>query len=120
VNPVAGLALRNLGRHKGRSALTLFAIAAGVACLVLMGGYVADIFERLREVTIHSRLGHLQIVTRSGGRDHRGPVAERLLPGASALAADIARRPGVSVVLGRAHFDALLNNGRADFPVIVR
>ena len=41
--------------------LTLAAIALGVASLVLGGGFVDDILLQLREATIHSHLGHLQV-----------------------------------------------------------
>ena len=55
------LALRNVLRQRMRTALTLGAVALGVASLVLAGGYVEDALVQLRESTIKSRLGHLQI-----------------------------------------------------------
>ena len=55
------LALRNVVRHKLRTALTLAAIVSGVVGLVLSGGFVEDSLLQLREATIHSQLGHLQI-----------------------------------------------------------
>ncbi len=55
------IALRNIVRQRARTALTLAAIALGVASLVLSGGFVADILLQLREATIRSQLGHLQI-----------------------------------------------------------
>jgi putative ABC transport system permease protein len=50
---VLTLALRNIFRHKGRTALTLAAIVLGVAGLVVSGGFVEDIFVQLREATIY-------------------------------------------------------------------
>src|SRR5947207_15110754 len=55
------LAFRNILRQRARSGLTLAAIALGVASLVLSGGFVDDILLQLREATIRSQLGHLQI-----------------------------------------------------------
>ena len=55
------LALRNVLRQQTRTALTLAAIGLGVAGLILGGGYVEDILVQLREATIHSQLGHLQV-----------------------------------------------------------
>jgi len=55
------LALRNIFRNRPRSALTLAAIVCGVAAIIVSGGFVEDTFVQLRESTIHSRLGHVQI-----------------------------------------------------------
>ncbi|HYR05071.1 MAG TPA: ABC transporter permease, partial [Gallionella sp.] len=55
------LAFRNIFRNRSRTALTLAAIITGVAAIIVSGGFVQDIFVQLRESTIHSRLGHLQI-----------------------------------------------------------
>ena len=55
------LASRNIFRHGVRTMLTLFVIAAGVAGLILTGGFVEDALTHLREATIHSQLGHIQI-----------------------------------------------------------
>ena len=55
------LALRNLLRQRARTGLTLAAISLGVASIVLSGGFVEDILLQLRETTIHSQLGHLQV-----------------------------------------------------------
>jgi putative ABC transport system permease protein len=59
------LAFRNLFRHRVRSAIALSAIVFGVAALLQSGGFIDWIFVNLREATIQSRLGHIQ-VTRPG------------------------------------------------------
>src|SRR5947207_15494177 len=55
------LAFRNILRQRARAGLTLAAIGLGVASLVLSGGFVEDILLQLREATIRSQLGHLQV-----------------------------------------------------------
>jgi putative ABC transport system permease protein len=55
------LALRNVFRNRRRSAITLLVIVSGAVGLILFGGYKAITFRALRESTIRSRLGHLQI-----------------------------------------------------------
>src|SRR5688572_33363912 len=55
------LALRNVLRQKSRTGLTLAAIVLSVACLITSGGFVQDFLTQLREATIHSQFGHLQI-----------------------------------------------------------
>ena len=57
------LALHNIFRHKVRTFLTLAVIVFGVVGLILTGGFIEDIFIQLREATIHSQLGHLQILS---------------------------------------------------------
>ena len=55
------LAFRNVFRQKSHSAMTVVAIAGGVAGLILAGGWVNDIFVQLSEALIHSQSGHLQV-----------------------------------------------------------
>ncbi len=54
-------AFRNIFRTRARTALTLGAVVTGVIAIILSGGFVEDTFIQLRESTIHSRLGHLQV-----------------------------------------------------------
>ena len=55
------IAFRNILRNRRRSAITLLVIVFGSVGLILFGGYKAHTFFALRESTIRSRLGHLQI-----------------------------------------------------------
>ncbi len=59
------LALRNLLRQRRRTTLGLAIVTGGVVALLLAGGFINWIFQDLRESTIHSQLGHIQI-TRPG------------------------------------------------------
>jgi putative ABC transport system permease protein len=115
---LAALALRNLGRNRGRSALILAAIAAGVAGLMLSGGFVDDLLFQLGEAVIHSQSGHIQIGragyfdsgSRSPGKYLIPPEqAERLRTGSAQHVRETMRRIG---------FSGLLNNGRSSFPII--
>lgn len=56
------LALLNLARHRRRTLLGFAAIAIGVSALVVAGGFAEWMIWIQRESTIHSRLGHIQIV----------------------------------------------------------
>lgn len=112
------LALRNVLRHKARSAFTLLAIGAGVVGLVLSGGFVQDIFVQLGEMLIHSQSGHLQ-VSRSGYQAQGARSPEKyLLEDSQPLRQTIAALPEVDDVMGRVFFSGLLNNGRSDLPII--
>ncbi len=112
------LALRNLTRHTMRTALTLCAIASGVAALILGGGFVADLLDQLAESSIHSQSGHVQVARRGYFEGGSSRPHDYLLKDPTVIAADIAREPGVVEVMGRLSFFGLLNNGRADLPVI--
>ena len=58
------IAFRNVFRNRRRSAITLLVIVFGAVGLILFGGYKQQTFRGLRESTIRSRLGHLQIYKR--------------------------------------------------------
>lgn len=112
------LAIRNVMRHRARTAMTLLAIVAGVVGLVLSGGFVHDIFQQLGETLIHSQTGHLQI-SRSGYTERGSRSPEKFLIDKAAEAkAHISADPEVTDVMGRLYFTGLLNNGRTDRPVI--
>lgn len=112
------LSLRNILRHKLRSAMTLAAIVMGVAGLIISGGFVQDIFRQLGEAIIHSQTGHAQIAKPDFfGSGSRRPEAF-LIENPQALKQKIAQVAQTQLVMGRLNFPALLNNGRTDFAVI--
>lgn len=112
------LALRNVFRQRTRTALTLAAIASGVAGLILIGGFVEDIFVQLRERTIHSQLGHIQVFRSGYLTEGRLAPHKHMIDAPDRLAAALASREDVELVLARLHFAGLLSNGRSDFPVV--
>jgi putative ABC transport system permease protein len=112
------IALRNILRQRARTALTLAAIALGVASLVLSGGFVADILLQLREATIRSQLGHLQIYKQgqfaSGG--HR--PFDFVIDSPQAIERVVDAVPGVLTRAERLNFSGLISNGRGDLPIL--
>ena len=112
------LAARNLFRQRTRTGLTLAVIVLGVAGLILSAGFISDTLAQLRESTIHSRLGHLQIYKdgffANGGRN---PYAF-LYAEDPALVAELRRDPRVEMVTARLFFFGLLSNGHGDLPII--
>ena len=112
------LALRNILRHKTRTAMTLAAIVVGVAGLILGGGWVADIFVALGESIIHSQSGHLQ-AARSGYFTAGSRSPEKyLIDDVASLAARCRALPGTTRVMARLAFSGLLSNGRNDLPIV--
>jgi len=55
------LALRNIFRNKRRTLITFLAIISGMVGLIVFGGFVEYSFWGLRESTINSQLGHIQV-----------------------------------------------------------
>lgn len=111
-------ALRNVFRHRLRSAGTLAAICLGVAGLILAGGFVQDIFVQLGEAVIHSQSGHIQIA-REGYREGKTRAPEAyLINEPDALQQQVAQVPGVHLALARLGFTGVINNGKRDLGVI--
>jgi putative ABC transport system permease protein len=112
------LALRSVLRQRMRTALTLAAIAFGVASLIISGGYVEDLLLQLREATIHSRLGHLQIYKAGQYASGGQRPFDYLIDNTAMIDRAVAGLPGVVAQARRLSFSGLVGNGRGDLPVI--
>ena len=112
------LALRNLLRQRARTGLTLAAISLGVASIVLSGGFVEDILLQLRETTIHSQLGHLQVYKygqfASGGHH----PFDFLIDNPDEIERAVDALPGVVARAERMSFSGLISNGRSELPIL--
>ena len=115
---LSALALRNVFRHRGRTLLTLMVIVAGTVGLILSGGFVRDALIQLREATIHSQLGHLQ-VSRTGffAQGSHSPY-KYTIDRPQEVRSAIAAVDGVDDSLSRLEFAGVLNNGRSDFAIV--
>lgn len=112
------LAFRNIFRNRQRSGLTLAAILCGVAAIIVSGGFVEDTFVQLRESTIRSQLGHLQIF-RSGYLEYgRREPSRYLIEDPDQIMDALRDVPHVRLAMNRVDFSGLANNGRADLPII--
>jgi putative ABC transport system permease protein len=112
------LAVRNAGRNRTRSALSLAAIAVGVAGLILSGGFVDDIIFRLGEALIHSQSGHVQIARPGYFASGSRSPGKHLISDGEAQAEQIAKLPHVKALMRRVGFSALLSNGRSSYPIV--
>lgn len=117
MSPVRGLlssllfAARNLGRNRRRAGIALMIVAVGVISMVLAEGFVQWVFWAMREGTIQSQLGHVQVVRpgyfKAGAAD---PFAY-LLPADPARARAIEETPGVKLVAPRLSVAGLISHG---------
>jgi len=112
------LALRNIFRHRGRTAMTLASIVFGVVALILAGGFIEDTIIETGEATIRSNTGHVQ-VARRGYWEYGSQQPERYLSDdVEDLRRQIAAIDGVADVMFRLSFSGLLGNGRSDWSII--
>lgn len=105
------VAARNLTRNRRRAWTALFTVSAGVIAMVLADGFIQWVYWAMREATIQSQLGHIQ-VTRPGF-DKAGVAApfDYLLPENSAARAAIEATPGVKLVAPRLAVTGLISHG---------
>lgn len=112
------LAFRNIFRNRLRTALTLAAIVTGVVAIIISGGFIEDVFVQLRESTIHSRLGHIQIF-RQGYLEHgRREPSHYMINHPENVVTAVNAIPHTQIAMTRINFSGLANNGYADIPII--
>jgi len=107
------LAARNLLRHRRRSLFALGTVGGGVVAFLLAGGFIQWIFIDMRESTIHSQLGHIQLVRPgflSGGQSDPYRYLIDEAPIDSTQATDT---PAIKTLAPRLTFGGLLSKGDA-------
>src|SRR5690348_4896972 len=109
--PVLWIALRSVLRHRRRAAFSLLSISAGVAALIIAGGFIEWNLWALREGTIQSRLGHIQIARRGYFTAGVANPGSFLLPDAPDAVRGIGALPHVKVVAPRLAFSGLISHG---------
>lgn len=108
-----GIATRNLMRNTNRTVVAVLTVAGGVVAFLLAGGFIAWIFQDMREATIHSQLGHIQIVRpQYFERGIADPYAF-LLPADSAEEKAISGTAGVVSLTPRLALSGLISHGEA-------
>jgi len=112
------LALRNVFRHRSRTALTLAAIVFGVVSLIISGGFVQDFLIQLREATIHSQFGHLQVYRAGYYQLGRRSPYRYMIEDPGRIIANLSQLYQVVDITPRVNFSGLLSNGRTTFPVV--
>ena len=112
------LAWRNVGRNRRRSLLCAGVVVVGFAGFALAGGFMAQSLEGLREGTIRSGMGHMQVAARGAFDDGAGAADGRLIQDAAAIEAALRTDPEVAEVLPRLDFVGLLTNGARSVPTI--
>jgi putative ABC transport system permease protein len=107
------LARRNLLRQPRRTAIALSSILFGVLALLLSCGFIEWIFWAMRDATIHSRLGHIQIARAGFFSGSNDDPSSFILPIETSELAQIATIPQVRVVTPRLAFSGLASSGES-------
>ncbi len=89
------LAIRDLGRNKRRSALTLVAVGLGLALLIVTSGFTEGSIQGAIENNIRVRSGHVQVREESYDEDKVSLKWEDLLDDPQGLAAQAKALPQV-------------------------
>ncbi|TCV82392.1 ABC transporter permease [Sulfurirhabdus autotrophica] len=105
------IAARNLTRNRRRAMAALLTVAIGVTSLVLADGFIQWIFWAMREGTIQSQLGHIQVVRpgylNAGVANPYAFILPEKLPQRSAIES----MPGVVLVAPRLSVTGLVSHG---------
>lgn len=111
-------ALRNVFRQRARAIANLLAIGLGVAGLIVVGGFVQDIFVQLGEAIIHGQTGHIQVTRQGFQKGGLRSPDKYLIDSPERIRSQLLETPGTSSVLSRINFTGTLNNGKRDLGVI--
>jgi len=103
------LATRNLRRNTQRTLVATLTVAFGIVAFLLAGGFIAWIFEQMREDTIHSQLGHLQIVRPGYFEKGIADPYAFLLPEQSVEQAAVEKMDGFKSLAPRLSFSGLVS-----------
>lgn len=104
------LATRNLRRNTQRTLVATLTVAFGIVAFLLAGGFIAWIFEQMREDTIHSQLGHVQIVRPGYFEKGIADPYAYLLPEQSAEQESVEQMEGFGSLAPRLSFSGLVSH----------
>lgn len=105
------LALRNIFRNKRRTAITFMAIITGMTGLIIFGGFIEYAFLGLRESTIRTELGHIQIYKKGYSEKGVADPAKYLIEDVDTVKKAISALPNVDMVTSRLTFSGLISTG---------
>ena len=116
---LVSLSVRNIFRNGRRSAITVISIVVGFSAMACFGAFIEFSFEGLRENTIRTQLGHLQIYARGYWERRVSDLESVLIDDPGEVMERIAELPGVAAVAPRLSFSGLGSTGNATVNVSV-
>ena len=106
------IAALNIFRNSRRSIITIFSVAIGCAALVCFGAFINFTFEGLRETTIRTQLGHLQIFADGYWEKRISDPASVMIQDVDTLEAALGRINGISTITHRLSFSGVGSAGK--------
>jgi len=110
------LALRNIFRNKRRTAITFMAIITGVVSLIVFGGFIEYTFWGLREQTIKTQLGHIQIYEKGYSEKGIAEPSKYLIKNPEVIEKVISNIPNITMVTHRLTFSGLISTQEKTLP----
>lgn len=110
------LAIRNVFRNRRRTVITLAGMGFGATSIILFGGFVNFIYVGVRENTIRSQIGHIQLYR--SGFSERGAIApfDYMIGNYDEIRALLSQIPHVQDVMPRLGFSGLISTGETTAP----
>jgi len=113
-----GTAVRNIVRQVNSSRAALTSIAIGVVVIILAAGFIDWNLRFGRDNTIHSQLGHVQIMRTGFLEKGRADPFSYLLDSKDLDKLDLSRLPGAKVVASRLQLAGLVSSGEVTLSFI--
>jgi putative ABC transport system permease protein len=105
------LALRNIFRNKRRTSITFLSIISGMIGIIIFGGFVEYTFWGLRESTIKTQLGHVQIYKKGYSEKGIAQPNQFLLKDSDDIIQALKSIKKINVITKRLSASGLLSNG---------
>jgi len=112
------LASRNLWRQPVRTSVAIAGILFGVAAYLLTAGFIEWIFWAMREGTIYSRLGHIQVTRRGFSTSGASDPFSYLLSDKLRETVPFEDFPEIRLISPRISFTGLISNGSTSISFI--
>jgi len=107
------LSALNTLRNARRSTITVMSVAIGCAALCCLGAFIAFTYEGLRETTIHTQLGHMQVYAEGYWERHVSDPGAVMIHDPEALMTALEAIEGVSSVTQRLTFSGVGATGQS-------
>jgi len=105
------ISFRNVFRNKRRTLITIAGIVIGSSFLAIFGGFVEYVFWGMKESTIHSGLGHIQVYKKDYLQSEPTSFRYSLNRNEVEMIEKIARRNGaIEIVTPRINFSGIVGN----------
>lgn len=105
------LAIRNIFRNKRRTAITFLAIISGMTGIIVFGGFIEFAFFGLRESTIRTQLGHIQIYKKGYSEKGVADPSKYLIDNPGPVEKALSELPHIAMITRRLTFSGLISTG---------